>query len=251
MDMKENEGFTLIELMIVIAIIAVIAAIAIPAIKSATRTSNERNASGSMKQLSSIQMTFKTTDSDANGQADYWVGDVSGLYLIASGNTYTNEGIKLLEPAVASADANSRARAGATQYGGVDFSSITSLSNMGPKAGYWFRVLTNYETGSGSTIYDAGSGKNSDKFGVIAVPAGYGSSGTALFILGEVGTQFKKDAGTQTGAGGSTGVGLNPGCWLAAAIPAPGPLASYSVGTSCVSIYPLDPLVTNGWSKMD
>ncbi|HUR39322.1 MAG TPA: prepilin-type N-terminal cleavage/methylation domain-containing protein, partial [Planctomycetota bacterium] len=50
---KSNKGFTLIELMIVIAIIAIIAAIAIPGLLSSQRASNERNASTSLKTLTS------------------------------------------------------------------------------------------------------------------------------------------------------------------------------------------------------
>ena len=45
----KHHGFTLIELMIVIAVIAVIAAIAIPGLISSQRSSYERGASTSMK----------------------------------------------------------------------------------------------------------------------------------------------------------------------------------------------------------
>src|SRR5687767_15263698 len=53
--MQKRQGFTLIELMIVIAIIAIIAAIAIPGLLSSQRASNERNASASLKTIASAE----------------------------------------------------------------------------------------------------------------------------------------------------------------------------------------------------
>lgn len=58
--MRKNKGFTLIELMIVVAIIAIIAAIAIPSLLGAKKSANEANAIGSLRTLSTALEQFRT-----------------------------------------------------------------------------------------------------------------------------------------------------------------------------------------------
>jgi prepilin-type N-terminal cleavage/methylation domain-containing protein len=67
-------GFTLIELMIVIAIIAIVAAIAIPGLLRAQISANEGNASASLRSLSSAQANFRKSQSvnqDLDGSGEY------------------------------------------------------------------------------------------------------------------------------------------------------------------------------------
>jgi len=68
-----QDGFTLIELMLVIAIIAIIQAIAIPNLIEARKGSNEAAAIGAMRTISSAQSLFRDGDTDKNGAADYAV----------------------------------------------------------------------------------------------------------------------------------------------------------------------------------
>ncbi len=72
--MRLNAGFTLIELMIVVAIIAIIAAIAIPSLLRARISANEASAISSMRTLSSAQISFQAgcyQDADNDGVGDY------------------------------------------------------------------------------------------------------------------------------------------------------------------------------------
>jgi prepilin-type N-terminal cleavage/methylation domain-containing protein len=68
---KNNRGFTLIELMIVIAIIAIIAAIAIPNLIEARKSSNESAAIGALRTMSTAQSIFREGDKDKDGVLNY------------------------------------------------------------------------------------------------------------------------------------------------------------------------------------
>jgi type IV pilus assembly protein PilA len=234
-----QRGFTLIELMIVIAIIAVIAAIAIPGLLSSQRASNERNASTSLKTLTSAEADFRANDRDGNKINDFWTGNVSGLYtmtsaaIVGSVNSTTDPALKLIELSIASADAN-----GTTPPAGGENAGLTTFALPSSKAGYWYNALVTdsgssgaeatYQQDTGGTL-SMGSVHNFWKFGFTAWPESR-SAGKFVYIIDENNTIFRSAISTNVAPSAA-----NP----------PGPL------TAPYDSYPSGANLKSYWSKLD
>jgi len=73
MNRKSNNGFSLIELLIVVALIGVIAAIAVPNLLASKRAANEASALAALRIISSAEATYQST----GGGGQY--GDLAAL----------------------------------------------------------------------------------------------------------------------------------------------------------------------------
>jgi prepilin-type N-terminal cleavage/methylation domain-containing protein len=85
---KSNAGFTLIELMIVVAIIAIIAAIAIPNLLRSRMSANEAGAAGAMRTISTAEVSYQAAgiSLDATGVGLY--GTLAELAAPAQGQPF-------------------------------------------------------------------------------------------------------------------------------------------------------------------
>jgi prepilin-type N-terminal cleavage/methylation domain-containing protein len=197
----KQRGFTLIELMIVIAIIAIIAAIAIPGLLSSQRASNERNASTSLKTITSAQADFRSNDRDGNHVNDFWTANVAGLYTMTNSavtgntaNSTTDPAIKLIELSLASADADSN-----TPGAGGENIALSNFAVASAKAGYWYSALVsdNNTTGPEATYRQdtggtptMGSVHNLWKFGFVSFPDSM-AAGKYVYVIDENNTIFR------------------------------------------------------------
>lgn len=207
--MKGQKGFTLIELMIVIAIIAIIAAIAIPSLLRSRLAANETSAAGALRNIHATESAFRQNDADGNGLPDFWTADWSGFFRIADGNAQPS---KFIDVALAKADGLPLAAGAAPRP------YLTAAVSAVPaeKSGYFYRAMLT-DNSAPATAYavdggdaDANAFENPAKYGFNAYPQGYNSSGVNQFLTTEDGVVWARDTGAAVattawpGAAGST-----------------------------------------------
>ena len=194
-----KKGFTLIELMIVIAIIAIIAAIAIPGLLRSQMNANETSAVGTLRTMVASQAQFRgatVVDQDDDGTGEY------GYLQELSGNPVVLVRTGLSAPSVI------RPGEFITQVlGRVD------AGGNGTKSGYHFYKYLPDAAGTG-TIGEINGGNPSfavpadaaginaqeSRFICYAWPSAYGSSGKRCFVVNQQGEVYQ--AKNDDGAGG-------------------------------------------------
>ena len=167
-----NKGFTLIELMIVVAIIAIIAAIAIPSLLRSRMAANATAAAAACKAFAEAEEIYHRTDYDADGVLEYCTLMSGARSLLMNNGTE----IALIDRAFAAAETS------------------TSAS---PKAGYVFTVLTTQTTPIPRNFMGTAASTNLTLgYAFSAGPAAYDSTGRDSFMISNSGTIYQSDQGS-------------------------------------------------------
>jgi type IV pilus assembly protein PilA len=177
---KKQKGFSLIELLIVVAIILIIAAIAIPNLLRSRMAANQASAVGSIRSINTAAVSFNSNYQDGFPGLMTEIGTTNGAALSCNNAEY-------LDPVLTAATAVGAA-----------------------KSGYWFTlgigtvVVTNVPAGCAAAGYV-------DGYSIIAQPAVAGTTGQTTYCSDATGVIRSNPAGgVPAPVGGLCPIAMNP-----------------------------------------